>query len=448
MKTTQGDTDPQLGHSSASGGRTGGNQVCTGLLEKLLRLPEWTRQCVVRMVPARCIFSDQPSESGTYRSEASFTSLARASLLREWRKYLPAILAVLFSSLLITVQCGLVLGEFGTVSVVIDSSTADIWASFPGTASVDFARDIASKNDVFLRIDPDVKDLEHLAFGAGDWRREDGAPFTATLIGIDTRPGRMGLALAVSDELRAKLNEPQSVLVSAADLGKLEAKVGTKASINNQSARVVGIVPGSFRSIGGIYVITSLASMRRFSEDGRYDDRTSFFLVKAKPGVNIPALARRLEPNNFVNPYSLRTAATFSRESQLFWLLESGAGLGFLFSSVLGVAVGILVTSQTLASAINSSLREYATLRALGIPLSKLRRIVVEQSLLVGVVGVLASSVIAVLIGMLGRCFHLGITLSPTVLLVCALFALVAAVCAGLIAMRALYRAQPVTLLR
>ena len=200
-------------------------------------------------------------------------SLAKASLIYEWRRYVPAILAVMFSALLIIIQCALLLGQFGTVSVVIDTSSADFWASFPGAASVDLARDMSSSSDVFLRMSPEVQEVEHLAFGFADWRRQDGAAYSATLIGIDTRPESLSLSTAVSDDLRAKLNEPQSVLVSNADLNKLQVDVGSKAAINSQSARVVGTVPGNFRSVGGIYVITSLTSMRRFAVDNYYNNK-------------------------------------------------------------------------------------------------------------------------------------------------------------------------------
>ena len=47
-------------------------------------------------------------------------SLARQSLVYDWLRYLPAILAVAFAGLLILVQIGLTLGQFGTVTVILD----------------------------------------------------------------------------------------------------------------------------------------------------------------------------------------------------------------------------------------------------------------------------------------------------------------------------------------
>jgi putative ABC transport system permease protein len=54
-------------------------------------------------------------------------SLARLTLLREWRRFMPAILAVGFAGLLVLMQLVLLLGIFRTVSVYIDRSSADLW---------------------------------------------------------------------------------------------------------------------------------------------------------------------------------------------------------------------------------------------------------------------------------------------------------------------------------
>ena len=67
-------------------------------------------------------------------------SIARLTLAREWRRFLPAVLAVGFAGLLVLMQLVLLLGIFRTVSVYIDRSAADLWVGYPETKSVDLAR--------------------------------------------------------------------------------------------------------------------------------------------------------------------------------------------------------------------------------------------------------------------------------------------------------------------
>lgn len=58
-------------------------------------------------------------------------------IVREWRRYLPAALAVAFSDLLITVQVGLLLGALAVLSLPIDHSAADVWVASPGVLSLE-----------------------------------------------------------------------------------------------------------------------------------------------------------------------------------------------------------------------------------------------------------------------------------------------------------------------
>ena len=52
----------------------------------------------------------------------------------------------------------------------------------------------------------------------------------------------------------------------------------------------------------------------------------------------------------------------------MYWLTMTNAGISAGFTAVLGLLVGAVVTSQTLYAATLASLREFAVLRALGIP--------------------------------------------------------------------------------
>ena len=54
-----------------------------------------------------------------------------AILWHERQRFLPGVLAVAFSALLIALQCGLLLGLFSVTSIPVDRSAADIWIGAP-----------------------------------------------------------------------------------------------------------------------------------------------------------------------------------------------------------------------------------------------------------------------------------------------------------------------------
>ena len=57
----------------------------------------------------------------------------------------------------------------------------------------------------------------------------------------------------------------------------------------------------------------------------------------------------------------------------LFWLFDTGAGVGVLFMAGIVFLVRAVITSQALVAAVVASMREYATLNALGVGVRNLR---------------------------------------------------------------------------
>src|ERR1044071_2515632 len=69
-------------------------------------------------------------------------SYALSTLWYERQRYLPGILAVSFSALLIALQCGLLLGLLSITSIPIDYTRADIWVGSQDILSVDLGQPI------------------------------------------------------------------------------------------------------------------------------------------------------------------------------------------------------------------------------------------------------------------------------------------------------------------
>ncbi|MBI3651594.1 MAG: hypothetical protein HY231_11310 [Acidobacteria bacterium] len=375
-------------------------------------------------------------------------SLARATLRYEWKRYLAAVLAVAFSGLLTLVQLGLLLGMFGTVSAVIDNTRADLWAGFPNTPSFDLGRSISRRNEALLLAHPEVVAVERFLMGYGDWRKPDGSPESTVIVGVDLRENGLGLPISVPANLRLAMEEPGAVLVDRAELGKLKTHKGQSIEINGKQAKVVGLISG-FRNIGGPYVFCSLSTAQKLlGTIGMETDLTTYLLIRLRDPRRAEAVRHQLQAQDDHPPFMVWTAKEFSQQSQVYWLLESGVGAGFGFSSLLGLMVGIVITSQTLMSAINASLREYATLRALGVSLWSLCAVVLEQSFWVGLLGLTLTAIATAGVWMLAHTYHVAINFPLWAMLGTALMTLVIAIGSGLLALRALFKAEPAELLR
>lgn len=376
-------------------------------------------------------------------------SLARATLVYEWRRFLPAVMAVTFAGLLVLVQIGLLLGMFGTVSIMVDKSAAHVWMGYRNLPSVDFGRDIPMLHDARLREHPEVRQVEHMQFSGGDWRTPSGTVLSAFVIGVDTRPGALGMARMLTADKRALLDEPDTILIGEADVGKLEAGIGQTAEIAGKRIRVVGVL-NDLRAIGNVTVIASLSTARRLmSMQDREVDMATFALARLADPTRAETVRDSLRsPESTVTRFGIWTAEELSVMSQAYWLLESGAGAGSAFASLLGLVVGAVITSQTLYAAIVGSIREYATLRALGVPARSLRAVVLEQSAWVGIAGLVLTGVAAACASWLASTFYVAMRMPPWALAGTAVLVLAIALASGLIALRSLNRAEPATLLR
>lgn len=373
-------------------------------------------------------------------------SLARASLIYEWRRFLPAVLAVAFAGLLVQVQLSLLLGMFSSVGVYIDRSSADLWVGYPATQSVDLARPIPGKTENNLWAHPEVTSVERFTWTMADWQRPGGGKLSAVLIGIDPRPQAMTFATLLTPALRQELTVPSTVLVDESDLEKLGVKIGDYAELSGKRVRIGGTVNG-MRAMGGANILTSLNTARRIDPNLR-NDATDYFLARLRDPSRAELVRDQLQPAGSFKPFQVWTAEEFSIQSQVYWLFESGAGSGFLFSSALGLLVGIVITSQTLMAAIVAALREYATLRALGVSSSSLRAVILEQSFWVGLAGLVITAVVGALLVMAARHAHIALEVPVWGCLATGTLVLSIALLSGLSALRALNQAEPSTLLR
>jgi len=115
---------------------------------------------------------------------------------------------------------------------------------------------------------------------------------------------------------------------------------------------------------------------------------------------------------------------------------------------VLGIIIGVAITWQTLRGAIMANIKEFASLRALGVSMGSLRRIVVELSFWVGVVGVIAAIVLTWLVSLLAMMGAVIIALPLSLLIVVGIGLIAIAMVSGLLSLGILKNSQPADLLR
>lgn len=361
----------------------------------------------------------------------------------ERRRYLAGVLAVAFSGMLIAMQVGILMGLIGVVSVPIHNSNADIWVTYPNTPACDLGRPIPSYWIDRLWMQPQVVAADQYIQGFTYWKTPGGSNELIIVMGCSLGENSLGPIAQLTPEQRVLLTEPGAVILDQKDKHRLEIhEVGEEGEVSGQRVRVVGFTQ-NMSSISGPYVLCSLPTARKMLR--LRDDQATYLLAKCADPKVAGHVVDQLRQFPKISAFR---ADEFSQNSELHWIGKTKAGVALGFAAVLGLAVGASVTSQTLYSATIASLRELAVLRALGIPRLRMSAFVMQQSLLVGLIGLSVGAPITFGLAHLARSLGTKAVLPSWLLIGTAIITLSMALFSGLFALRSLRRAEPAQLLR
>jgi putative ABC transport system permease protein len=370
-------------------------------------------------------------------------SLALAMLWHERNRYLPAVVAVGFSALLIVMQVGFLLGLFSEVATPVEQARADVWVGHPGVLSVDVTPTIPDLWEARLASQPGVERVETYLRGIGSVWNHRGGVELVTVLGMRLDRGALGPIAALTPELRARLGEPNTMVVAEAEMAGLGLRrVGDHAEINQHRVRLVGTIRW-LKGMAGAYLFCSLATARTLL--GTPPDRVSYVLGRCNNPADAPAIVRRLRAHGNMGVF---TREELAQRSQVQWLTKSRAGVSLLLSALLGLLVGTGVTSQTLYAATAASARQYAVLEALGVPTRQMVLVVLTQSFWVGLFGVCLAGPAVVGCTWVVQATGGRIVLPAWVLAAAAVLTMAMALLSGLLALRSLRLAEPAILLR
>jgi putative ABC transport system permease protein len=378
-------------------------------------------------------------------------SYSLTTLWHDRQRFLPGVLAVSFSAVLIALQCGLLLGLFSVCSLPIDHTRADIWLGAPDVLSIDVAQPIPEWYLSKLASQPEVAQCEAYVQAFAQWVKPSGGAELCIVCGSHLEENSLGAVDELTPKLRTLLTEPGSVVIDDSELDRLSISgIGATSEINGHRVRVVGMVHG-LKSIAGPYVYCSMSTAQTIVSMRTTEPyKATYILARLNQGANANEVVKRVREQDRADrpTFSVFTASEFSLRSRLHWLFKTKAGIALGYAALLGLLVGAVVTSQTLYAATAASIREYAVLQALGIPRWRMAMAVVSQSFWVGISGVLIAFPTVFCLAWVAGFMGARVLLPPELLCGAGAVTLVMAVASGLAAMRSLRMVEPAILLR
>ncbi len=379
-------------------------------------------------------------------------SLALSTLIYEWRRYMAAVIALAFSGLLVLAEVGLFVGIGKSFTATIDRSPAEVIVTAPKAESLlNDSSGLPRRVMPLIYMNPQVAQVEDLAGGGASFRNlasEQGKKKKQTyvqLMAVDLEPGAVTWPTDYGADVRQGLSEPFSVAVDETTLPQLGVKLGDKAIIAGHIVKI-RVILHNYANVNQPMVIVSRDTLHLLGM-GNNPERTGALMVKIHDPSK--ALQVRDELNRMgKGDFRAWTRQELADANDKALMKEQIIGVMMNFTIALGFFIGVGITWQTLRGAILANIKEFASLRALGVSVGSLRKIVLELSFWVGIVGLAATGLFVWGVAELGKTGGVPLVFPPEYIALAVVLLMLISLGSGMLSLGVLKKSQPADLLR
>lgn len=301
--------------------------------------------------------------------------LAVKMMFHDRAKLIGTLLGVIFATVLVNQQVGILLCLLYKNTMFVDNAGADVWIVPPGTDNLQGGGRISVYALNQARVADGVAWAEPMVLGTASVSLPGGGTEPVSLVGTRLTHLAAGPWNLVAGDATA-LEMPDTVIFE----DSFRTRLG---GINLGSVRELSghrVVAGGFtwglQPFGPPYAFTEYDTARSILNVE--SDQTGFVLVRVTPGTDIETVRADLERRL----PTLLVLTTQQFHDSIFWsLLRDQLGVSFGTSTAFGVIVGFVIVALSMFSAVVDNVREFGTLKAMGATTFDLSKLLFVQSL-------------------------------------------------------------------
>ncbi|MCG8317168.1 MAG: FtsX-like permease family protein [Pseudomonadales bacterium] len=310
-----------------------------------------------------------------------------------------ALAGVAFANALVLVQLGILGALNGTIAIAYAPIQADIFVSSADANTLTDGSPL-SRRVMFLALsDPHVAAASPLYLGQVGWTREDGSTADLNVYGLPVEAVRFAGPL-VQGALPT-LALPNTALIDSGTRGadserlsRVSPELPVRFEANGQTMTATGNFKlGSSFSADGALIVSDQTFLRLFSK--RLSGTPTHLLIDVVEDADAEVVATRLARQLQVELVKVRTLAKAKANDLTYQTTERPTGVIFGFSVAMAVLVGLVIVYQVLSTDVVDHMAEYATFKAIGYPHHFFLGIVLEESIILGVIGFLPGLIMA-----------------------------------------------------
>jgi putative ABC transport system permease protein len=167
--------------------------------------------------------------------------------------------------------------------------------------------------------------------------------------------------------------------------------------------------------------------------------------VKARSGYDHNEIKKNIKKYTGLAAYSSKEASDITLN---YWMKSTGIPINFGISVFLGFIVGAAIVGQTFFNFISENIKQYASLKAMGLKNSVLTKMVILQASVVGFVGYGIGVAFTTIFGIQIYDSVLAFKMSPGILLFAGCGVLLIVILSALIAIRKVIKVDPAIVFR
>lgn len=376
------------------------------------------------------------------------TPLAWFQLKREKTRLAVALAGIAFADILMFFQLGLLDALFESVVKPYTSLQGDLFLINPLFESLNVVRSFPRKQLYQAAGAKEVESINYLYVGQGEWRNAQTRTNQPTMV-FAINPHNSAITLPDVQAHQNELKLLNRMLYDRAGaehffgnvVKELQQSGSVPIQFNNFQVEVVGtfVMGASFAANGN--VITSHSTFLRLFP-ARKPNEIDIGVIQLKPGTNVKQVQAAMQSE--LKSVLILTHEEFIQHEKKYWEATSPIGILFGFGAIIGFIVGTIIVYQILYSDVSDHLPEYATLKAMGYSDGYLVGVLIQEALIMAVLGFIPGFVISIglySVAAAATFLPIGMTISRALLVLTLTIVMCAA--SGGIAMRKLQSADP-----
>ena len=333
---------------------------------------------------------------------ARFLPLGWLQLKHQKLKLLSATLGIAFAVILIFVQLEFREAIFVSAVRYHNSLDYDLMMVSPKTDYLLAARAFPRNRLFQARGHEAVESVSPIYIARGSWRNPVDRSETRQIFMLGIDPVDEGFSRLLTPEQLEEIKIPDQLIfdrMGRPEFGPIEEMLArgetVETAIRDREISVTSLyaVGTSFGLDGGV-VTSDLNLLRIFP--GQSASGIHLGMINLKDGAD-PIAVRDAISAELPGDVMIMTPADFKQKEIRHWNKTTPVGYLFAFGAIIGVVVGFIIVYQILFADVQDHLQEYATLKAMGYSHGYLRGVVLQQSIILGLLGFIPGAGVSLL---------------------------------------------------